>query len=132
MSERHGHCTTCDALLLPAAVSVRVAQSDFQAAEKFCLRLDHAANQYASTLWQAMAHQSRGELAAVRGEVDSALEFYSAARSGFTAAGNEYEVARCLDAKTKIYLGRAIPEDIAAGQTARLEYNQIMEKLSVS
>ena len=132
MSERHGHCTTCDALLLPAAVSVRVAQNDFQAAENFCLRLDQAADQYASTLWKAMAHQSRGELAAARGEVDSALEFFTAARNGFTAAGNEYEVARCLDAITQLRLARAAPGDIAAGETARLEYDQIMEKLSES
>lgn len=132
MSERHGHCTTCDALLLPAAVSVRVAQNDFRAAESFCNRLDLAADQYASTLWLAMARQSRGELAAAQGEVVSALEFYTAARNGFDAVGNEYEVARCLDALSNLYLRRTIPEDLAAGQAARQNYNQIMEKLSVS
>ena len=46
MSARHGHCTTCDALLLPAAVSVKVSEGDFGAAETFCRRLDQAAQQY--------------------------------------------------------------------------------------
>jgi len=36
MSERHGNCATCDALLLAVAISVRVTQGDFVAAETFC------------------------------------------------------------------------------------------------
>src|SRR5262245_14531846 len=79
MSERHGHCTTCDALLLPAAVSVRVAQGDLAAAETFCRQLDAAADQYASRMWVAMARQARGELVATRGDVDRALACYAEA-----------------------------------------------------
>jgi hypothetical protein len=102
MSERHGHCTTCDALLLPAAVSVKVAESDFAAAEAFWLQLDEAAGQYASRLWLAMAHQSRGELAAAQGQSDIALAHYTEAQSGFASSGNIYESDRCQDAINKL------------------------------
>ncbi|OGO38502.1 MAG: hypothetical protein A2W35_17265 [Chloroflexi bacterium RBG_16_57_11] len=129
MSERHGHCTTCDALLLPAAVSVRIAEGDIAAAETFCSHLDEAAEQYASRLWLAMARQARGELAAAQGQFDTALEYYTEARSGFASAGNEYEVARCLDAISEIRLARGIEDDIATGQKAQIEARRILERL---
>ncbi len=98
MGERHGNCSTCYALLLPAAVSVRVTQRDFEAAEAFCRQLDAATNRYASRTWVAMARQSRGELAAAQGDYDGALRYYAEAQEGFIASGNGYEAARCLDA----------------------------------
>jgi len=98
MSERHGHCTTCDALLLPAAISVRSAQHDWPAAETFCHQLDVAATEYGSRTWLAMARQSRGELAAARGNTNAALAYYGEARAAFTAAGNFAEAERCRKA----------------------------------
>jgi tetratricopeptide (TPR) repeat protein len=132
MSERHGHCATCDALLLPAAVSVRVAGGDFHAAESFCQRLDEAAVQYASQLWLAMARQSRGELAAAQGQFDDALNYYTEAQAGFASTGNEYEVARCLDAIAKIRLRRGLEDDIASGQEAQKEARQIFMRLGAT
>jgi predicted negative regulator of RcsB-dependent stress response len=132
MSERHGHCATCDALLLPVAVSVRLAEGDFTAAERFCRQLDEAAEQYASRLWLAMARQSRGELAAAQGRLDAALEQYAEAQDGFAAAGNEYEVARCLAAIAALRLARGRPEDIPAGQMAQKNARRIFERLGVT
>lgn len=132
MSERHGHCTTCDALLLPAAVSVRVAEGDFQAAQHFCHRLDEAAEQYGSRLWLAMARQSRGELAAAQGQFDAALGYYTEAQAGFASAENKYEVARCLDAIAELRLALGTPEDIAVGQATRRESRRILEQLGVT
>jgi tetratricopeptide (TPR) repeat protein len=132
MSERHGHCTTCDALLLPAAVSVRVSSGDFPAAEDFCRRLDEAAEEYASRLWLAMARQSRGELAAAQGQIDTALEYYAQAQAGFGSTGNEYEVARCLQAITRIRIARGTPDDIVAGQAIQMEAHQILERLGAA
>jgi tetratricopeptide (TPR) repeat protein len=129
MSERHGHCTTCDALLLPAAVSVRVEEGDFAAAERFCRQLDEAAEQYGSRLWLAMASQSHGELAAASGRLDAALEYYNEAHTGFASAGNDYEAARCLDAIAKLHTARGTPDDIAAGQAVQLESSRILERL---
>ncbi len=95
MSERHGHCTTCDALLLPAAISVRAAQKDWPAAEALCQQLDAAAAEYGSRTWLAMARQSRAELAAARGDLETALTHYSEAQTAFSAAGNYAEAENC-------------------------------------
>jgi tetratricopeptide (TPR) repeat protein len=103
MSERHGHCTTCDALLLPAAVSVRLAQGALDEAEIFCRRLDEAAAEYGSRTWVAMAHQARGELIAAQGNVAAALQEYMAAYEGFHLANYEYEAARCQTAVADLY-----------------------------
>jgi predicted negative regulator of RcsB-dependent stress response len=132
MSERHGHCATCDALLLPAAVSVRVAAGDIGAAERFCHQLDMAAEQYASRMWLAMARQSRGDLAAAQGRPDAALHHYAEAQAGYTAAGNEYEAARCLAAAATLRLGRSMPDDLAAAQAMQMEARQIFERLGAT
>ncbi len=102
MSRRHGHCTTCNALLLPAAVGVRAAQRDWEAAEAFCRQLDAAAVEYGSRTWQAMARQARGELAASQGQRDEALASYTAAQTAFSLAGNLAEAERCLNAITAL------------------------------
>ena len=132
MSERHGHCATCDALLLPAAVSVRVAAGDFAAAEQFCRQLDAAAEQYASRMWLAMARQSRGELAVAQGRLDAALDDYAEAQAGYTAAGNEYESARCLAAAAALRLGRGAPDDLATAQGMQTKARRIFERLGVT
>ncbi|GAB4578977.1 MAG: hypothetical protein Fur0022_17140 [Anaerolineales bacterium] len=98
MSERHGHCSTCNALLLPAAVSVCIAQNDLEGAEEFSRRLDAASEEYASHMWRGMARQSRGELRAALGEIQEALACYRDAHQDFLEAGNQYEAARCLEA----------------------------------
>jgi predicted negative regulator of RcsB-dependent stress response len=95
MSQRHGHCTTCDALLLPAAVSVRAARNDWAAAEAFCRQLSEAAGEYGSRTWLAMARQARGELGAARGKREEALALYAEAREGFSRAGNHAEAEQC-------------------------------------
>lgn len=132
MSQRHGHCATCDALLLPAAVSVRVAQGDFAAAEIFCRRLDETAQEYASRAWVAMAYQSRGELAAAKGELDRALPCYILACQAFIATQNRYETARCLTAMATLRYRRQAPEDIELAQIAQLEAHQIFAQLGAA
>ncbi len=132
MSERHGHCATCDALLLPVAVSVRVAAGDFAAAERFCRQLDAAAEQYASHMWLAMARQSRGELAAAQGRLDAALDDYVEAQAGYAAAGNEYEAARCLAAAAALRLDRGAPDDLATAQAMQTEAQRILERLGAT
>lgn len=132
MSQRHGHCATCDALLLPAAVSVRVATGDFSAAEHFCHQLDAAAEQYTSRMWLAMARQSRGELAAAQGQFDAVLQDYAAAQAGYVAAGNEYEAARCLVAAAALRLDRSVPDDLTIAQAMQTEAQRIFERLSAT
>ncbi len=132
MSQRHGHCATCDALLLPAAVSVRVAQGNFAAAEIFCRQLDETAQEYASRAWIAMDYQSRGELAAAKGELDRALPCYILACQAFIATQNRYETARCLTAIAALRYHRQAPEDIELAQIAQLEAQQIFAQLGAA
>ena len=129
MSARHGNCTICDALLLPAAVSVRVAQGDLAAAETFCRQLDVAAEQYASRMWVAMARQARGELAAVSGDLDAAIACYDEAYTAFTAANNAYEAAHCLAAATHLRHARGAPHDLAVAQAMQTEAQRIFDQL---
>lgn len=132
MSERHGNCATCDALLLPVAISLRVAQGDLSAAETFCRQLDEAADKYASRMWVAMARQSRGELARAQGKLDDALRYYAKSQADFTTAGNKYEAARCLDAAASISLALGTPGDLETASIARAEAQQIFEQLGAS
>lgn len=129
MSARHGHCATCDALLLPVAVSVKVIQGDLTAAEAFCHKLDEAADQYASQTWVAMAQQALGELAAARGEVETALICYTEAYKGFQVSSYDYEAARCLNAAANVRLTRRTPGDIDAAQAAQAEARHILVRL---
>jgi predicted negative regulator of RcsB-dependent stress response len=108
MSQRHGHCTTCDALLLPAAISVRAAQHDWPAAEMFCRQLDEAAAEYGSRTWLAMARQSRGELAAAHDHTDDALSYYAEALSAFSLADNTAEAERCRIAMSTLQPGEVL------------------------
>lgn len=94
MSERHGNCSTCNALLLPVAVSVRIAQRDLDQAEMFSERLETASQEYGSQMWKAMADQSRAELVAAQGETETAIFHYERARQRFRKAGNRYEELR--------------------------------------
>jgi len=102
MSERHGNCSTCNALLLPVAVSVRVAQNDLEQAEMFSKRLDAAAEEYGSQMWIAMANQSRAELLSALGKIEKAIVCYRDAQHGFLEAGNQYEAARCEKAQEQL------------------------------
>ncbi|MBI4789681.1 MAG: hypothetical protein HY782_21840 [Chloroflexi bacterium] len=131
MSERHGHCATCDALLLPAAVSVRVRQGAYAAAEEFYRRLELASQKYASRVWVAMALQSRAELAAARGQLDQAIQDYRQAYENFTAAGNALESARCLTALNALRHKRRAAGDVAAARAEQSQAQAIYARLDI-
>lgn len=129
MGERHGQCITCDSLLLPVAVSVHVAQGNLPSAEAYCQLLEDASDKYVSQVWVAMARQSRGELAAAQGDLDVALARYDEARAAFTAAGNLYEVARCMAAMAELRRARNAPGDAEAADVAHLEAQRVFGQL---
>lgn len=95
MGERHGNCTTCDALLLPVAVRLRLAQNRLDEAGEFAISLRHAADEYGSRVWRAMAARVEGELAGARGELEAALRSVEEAHRLYEQTGNVYEAARC-------------------------------------
>jgi DNA-binding SARP family transcriptional activator len=131
ISERHGNCSTCFALLLPSAISVRIAQGDLSTASRFCQQLDQAAEKYASKMWVAMARQAHGELASAQGELEYALNAYEEALQGFRSAGNEYEAARCLDALAATHISRNVIGDAEEARKEQEEAQQIYERLEV-
>lgn len=131
MHERHGNCSTCFALLLPAAISLRVAQGDLEDASRFCLQLEQAAAKYVSQVWVAMARQAHGELTAAQGKLEDALNDYANALIGFRSARNEYEAARCLTAMAALHLNRSTAGDAELAQQAKAEAQQIFERLGV-
>ncbi len=132
MGERHGNCATCDSLLIPAAVSVRVAQEDFAAAEAFCQKMDAAAQKYGSRMWVAMARQAQGELAAARGDLDNALANYTEAHAAYSAAGSAYEAARCLQVMAALRQQRRAAGDLDMARMAQAQARQILEQLGAA
>jgi hypothetical protein len=129
MSERHGNCATCDALLYPAAVGVRVAQERLDEATAFCRRLYAEAARYRSRTWIAMARQVQGELAAARAQHDTALVALRKAVRGFRLAAFDYEAARCLEAMVAVYTARGAPGDDDKAARARQQADRIFAAL---
>ena len=129
MSERHGHCATCHALLYPVAVSVQIAQGNFSRAEDSCQRLEKAAQEYQSQAWLAMARQARGELAAAQGNFESAMICYEEAIQSFQATGNLYDAAHCLIAMAEIRRKRQAPEDAKRAKAEATEARLMLEGL---
>lgn len=95
LTESHGHCALCEALLLPVAVSVRIVQGDLGAAKEYCRQLDEATTRYGSHTWVALAAQAWGELATAHGDIESAMTYYQEAQAGFREARNEYAAIQC-------------------------------------
>ncbi len=131
MSERHGNCTTCDALLLPVATSIRIAQNDLPAATKFCQRLAKAAVNYGSRMWIAMARQVEGELATAHNKHNEALRAFNKASRGFRQAGFDYEAARCLSAAADVRRQRDAPGDRQKAAQTRQEAKEIYARLQL-
>lgn len=102
LTESHGHCPLCESLLLPVAISIRIAQDDLEAAAEYCRQLDEATTRYGSRTWVALASQSKGELAATRGDIEAAKRYYAQAQAGFQDAKNEYVAAQCQKALTQL------------------------------
>lgn len=132
MSDRHGSCITCDALLLPVAVSVRLAQGTIQTADSFCQQLEDTAAEYGSRIWVAMARQARGEVAEAQSELDQALNCYKDAHQAYQEAGYSYEMARCLDASARIYIERGKSGDVETAQESQREAYSILKELKAN
>jgi tetratricopeptide (TPR) repeat protein len=130
MSERHGHCATCHALLFPAAVSLQIARGAFSSAEEFCRQLEEAAQKYGSQAWIAMARQARGELSYAQNDIETALKCYEEASQAFRSGGDEYEAARCLAAMAEIRRKRKSHGDAKIAKSEATEAALILERLN--
>lgn len=102
LTESHGNCALCEALLLPVAVSVRLAQGDLAGAEAFCRRLDEATTRYGSHTWVALSAQAKGELAAAQGDPEAAAVYYKEAEAGFREAKNDILADQTAEALARL------------------------------
>lgn len=92
---RHGHCVTCNALLLPEAVRVALRRGDVADAETRAKALEEAAAEFGSKAWRAMARTARGRVLAAEGRAREAGEAFGEARAAWLAVDAVYDAARC-------------------------------------
>jgi tetratricopeptide (TPR) repeat protein len=94
-ARRHGHCVTCNALLLPEAVRLEVTAGNVERADEHAAQLERIATRFDSRAWTAMASHARGRVHAARGAWREACEAFEQARAAFIAVDQLYEAARC-------------------------------------
>ncbi len=94
-AKRHGHCVTCNALLLPEAVRVSLAHEDVAAAAAYATELEKIASGFSSALWSAMAGHARGRVLLAQRKHKQAADCLETARRSYEALGQDYERARC-------------------------------------
>ena len=129
MSKRHGNCVTCDALLLPVVVSLRLAQGNIQEAEEYCCELEDSVEKYTSTMWVAMAKQSRGELLASQSRLEEALDKYKDAHHAYRKVGHDYEAARCLSAMAEVHAALDTPQSDQNAVDIRKQAQALYQRL---
>ena len=125
---RHGHCTTCNSLLLPEAVRVELWSGNLRGAEKHARALDAVAARFGSRAWTAMAAQGQGRVAAARGDVDKAYAALERARRAFEEIGSPYEAARCAMAASRLPAAKKGPtqtERAALAEAARTTFERL-------
>jgi DNA-binding SARP family transcriptional activator/predicted negative regulator of RcsB-dependent stress response len=125
---RHGHCTTCNSLLLPEAVRVELASGNVSGAETYARALDDVARRFGSRAWTAMAEHARGRVAVARGDVDEARAALERARQAFEEIGSPYEAARCAMAASRLPGAKNGPlpaERAALAQAARRTFERL-------
>ncbi|MFU8772309.1 MAG: tetratricopeptide repeat protein [Anaerolineales bacterium] len=132
MSVRHGNCVTCDALFFPVVVSLNLAKGNIKEAEEYCQRLEEAVDKYASSMWVAMANQSRGEVLAAQGLLEDALEKYDKAYKIYQKVGHNYEAARCLSATADLLDAKDASVEDQQAVTIRAQAQEIFERLGAA
>lgn len=118
-SQRHGHCVTCNALLLPEAVRVALARGRIDDADRQARNLEVIAAEFQSPAWKAAALQSRARVHAARGDFEPAAAAFEKAREEFLGMDMIYDGARCLDGQSKALAGSGDPQRTAEADALR-------------
>jgi len=129
-ARRHGHCVTCNALLLPEAVRAELAVEDIDAADKHASDLEATATEFESRAWIAMAAHARGRVLAAQDDHTAAFEALDRARQAYLAMDQEYDAARCMMAQAScLQKSDTQPEEAAALET---QAREMFERLGAS
>jgi tetratricopeptide (TPR) repeat protein len=94
-ARRHGHCVTCNALLLPEAVRAELKEGNIEAAHEHALELEKTADEFGSRAWVAMAGQARGRVLLAQSDI-AAFGELERARKTYAEMDQAYDAARCL------------------------------------
>lgn len=95
-AQRHGHCVTCNTLLLPEAVRVRIVAGDLPAARTAAKELETIANDFGSAAWRAMAWMAAGRVSAAEHDWVAAGGAFHEAAEAYRASNAPYDAARSL------------------------------------
>jgi tetratricopeptide (TPR) repeat protein len=125
---RHGHCATCNSLLLPEAVRVELASGALREATAFASRLQEVAARFGSRAWTAMATHARARVDAASGKTKVARAAFEEARRAFAEVGYRYDVARCQLAESRIASASAG----APGQRLEEEARRVLSELGAT
>jgi hypothetical protein len=107
-ARRHGHCLTCNALLLPEAVRVRIAGSRLDLAESAAAELWRLAESSGSRIWRAIAGQARACVLAARGQGAAAAPAFAEAERAFLAAGAHGDATRSAREREALVGGKSL------------------------
>lgn len=126
-SARHGHCLTCNALLLPEAVRVHVAVGHADVADREAGALEDIARRFGSSAWTAMALHARARVLAAREEWEAAARHFAEARQSFQIMQARYDAARCLmgQASAMKRTGASLPEARSLAEQAAAELGSL-------
>ncbi|HVT02741.1 MAG TPA: hypothetical protein VHL58_05120 [Thermoanaerobaculia bacterium] len=101
-ARRHGHCVTCNALILPEGVRVRIALGEISEADANAAELERIGREFGSAAWMGMARQARGRVASAQKAWNEAATAFADAAVAYRAISAPYDVARCLAAGASI------------------------------
>lgn len=113
-ARRHGHCVTCNALLLPEVVRGALAMEEVKVAETYAAKLESTAAEFESRAWNAMSRQAWGRVRLAQGRYDEAIAEFEQASAVFE------EIEQCYDAaRSRVSLAEALEARSKEGDAAR-------------
>jgi tetratricopeptide (TPR) repeat protein len=117
VAQGFGECVTCDVLLYPVAVAVRLARGELAEAEVACRRVEESTTWFHSRVWIATAHETRALLARAEGNIELAVDQFEQARAGFAALGQPFDEARCLANVEAVRFSNSTPTNRSSPST---------------
>lgn len=131
-AQRHGHCVTCNALLLPEVVRAELSLGLVEDADRHAAELEQTATEFDSKAWTAMAAHARGRVQLAQSALNEAADTLTRAVTTFTAAEQPYEAARCRLVLAECLRQRAGSQDGAAAEAHEQHARNAFEQLGAA
>ncbi len=95
-ARRHGHCVTCNALLLPEVVRARIVRGELDEAAQSAQQLAETASEFKSRAWTAMGAHAEARVLMAREQYADAITLFERAGKAFLEVEQPYDAARCI------------------------------------